>query len=179
MSAYLLFELADPLPELRLLPVRAFRRSSNISARSRHARDVRLVDRAPSKPERTRSLPRGRVRSRGGPFGHSFHRGPYDDCEVGPRDRFVEPHDDIAGTNPDAIANQHFADNATSQVLHLFDVKIDNDRPGRDHRARQLGGCGPPAEPAVSMMTIMAPPKVSVDRLLFVVATRRPPSLTR
>ena len=59
-----------------------------------------------------------------------------DDGEVGARDGLVEPHHDVAGANAVAVAHEQFADDAAGQVLHLLDVGIDDDRAGRDHRAR-------------------------------------------
>ena len=46
-----------------------------------------------------------------------------------------------------AVAHQQLADDAASQVLHLLDVGVDDDRSRCDHRAGQLGGRGPAADP--------------------------------
>jgi hypothetical protein len=75
-------------------------------------------------------------------FGEPLH----DDGQIGAHDGFIEPQHDVAGTHPAAVTHQHLADDPTGQVLHLLHVGIDDDRPGRNHRARELGGCGPAAE---------------------------------
>jgi hypothetical protein len=75
-------------------------------------------------------------------FGQSLHH----DGQVGAHDGFIEPHHDVAGAHPAALAHQQLADNAAGQVLHLLHVGIDDNRAGRDHRARELGGCRPATE---------------------------------
>ena len=65
-----------------------------------------------------------------------------DDRQICPRDRLVQAHDDVAALDAIAFANAQLADDSAGGVLHLLDIRIDNDRPGRDQRA------GEPVVPA-------------------------------
>ena len=44
--------------------------------------------------------------------------------------------------------HQDLADDAAGRVLHLLDVRFDDDSAGRDHRAGELAGGGPAADAA-------------------------------
>ena len=66
-----------------------------------------------------------------------------DDGEVGARDGVVEAHHDIALLDAVAVAHQQFADDAAGRMLHLLDVRIDDDGAGRDQGAGQLRWCRP------------------------------------
>src|SRR5262249_15478958 len=69
------------------------------------------------------------------------------DPEIGPGLGVVEGPEDIAGLDVIAVAHTQLADDAAGRVLHLLDVGIDHELPGRDHRAGELGGRRPAAEP--------------------------------
>ena len=55
-----------------------------------------------------------------------------DDGKARLDDGLVEPHHDIAGLDGIAVAHPHFADHAAGRVLHLLDVRIDDDCPRRN-----------------------------------------------
>ena len=74
-------------------------------------------------------------------LGQSFR----DDGQVRPRNRLIEAYDDIAGLDAIALANAQLADHAAGGVLHLLDIRINNDGAGRDQRTREFGRSYPAA----------------------------------
>jgi hypothetical protein len=55
-----------------------------------------------------------------------------DDRQVRACHGLVEAHDDIAALDAIAVANTQLADHAAGGVLHLLDIRINNDLPGCD-----------------------------------------------
>src|SRR3954451_1441124 len=70
------------------------------------------------------------------------------DGEVRLRDGLVEPHHDIARLDLVAVARPQFADDTAGRVLHLLDVRVDDEAARRDHGAGQLGCRRKPADAA-------------------------------
>src|SRR6266705_3521146 len=62
------------------------------------------------------------------------------------RHRIVEPHHNVAFLDDAAFAHQDIADDAAVRMLHLLDVRFDDDRARRDDGAGELAGGGPAAD---------------------------------
>jgi hypothetical protein len=61
-----------------------------------------------------------------------------DNGEIGAGHGLVEANENVAGLHPVAVAHPQLADHAAGRVLHLLDVRIDDDRALRDQRAGNL-----------------------------------------
>src|SRR6185437_6643854 len=70
------------------------------------------------------------------------------DGKVGARYRFVEPHHNVACFDMIAVTHPHFAHDAAGRMLHLLDVRIDDERTLRDECAGNLSRGRPAADPA-------------------------------
>ncbi len=181
MSADLLFELSHSLPELRLLPdARGAPQFEQLALAVDRARDVGVaLARQQRRRERDFVRPVAFAREAGLSRVH-FCQSLHDDGQVGAHDGFIEPHHDIAGAHPAAVPHHQLADNAAGQVLHLLYVGIDDDRAGRDHRARELGGCRPAAKArGQQQRDDRATEKMTAERRSFVRRPARCHDITR
>jgi hypothetical protein len=161
VGADFLFELADSFPELSLLPdARGAPQFEQLALAVDRARDVGIAL-ARQQRRRKRDFVRPVAFAREASlsrvhFGQSLNH----DGQVGAHNRFIESHHDIAGAYPASFAHQQLADDAAGQVLHLLHVGVDDDRPRRDHRARELRCCRPTAEARGQQQRAMiAPPR--------------------
>ncbi len=69
-----------------------------------------------------------------------------DDAEIGARHGVVEADDNLAFFHDAAFLDEDLPDDTAVRVLHLFDVRFDDDKSGRDHGAGQLRQRSPSAD---------------------------------
>src|SRR5262245_49111019 len=67
------------------------------------------------------------------------------DRQVRSGNRLIEAYDNIAGLDAIALANAQLADHPAGGMLHLLDIRIDNDGAWRDQRTREFGRSYPAA----------------------------------
>ena len=70
------------------------------------------------------------------------------DAERGLGHGIVEAQHDLPVLDHAALLDEDLADDAAGRMLHLLDVRLDDDGAGRDHGAGQLAGRRPAAHPA-------------------------------
>src|SRR5829696_6272079 len=145
----LLLELRDALPELRLLAGPCALAELEEVALAGH-RPGQLGVAGPG--EKLRREEDGvdvvALRLKPGEAGLELVQALDHDGEVRLRDGLVEPHHDIARLDLVAVARPQFADDTAGRVLHLLDVRVDDEAARRDHRAGQLGRRRKPADAA-------------------------------